>query len=59
VAIESYVHLFADHVAAAREADWRLDEMQESLIDDAWVAAKPKWAVHLNRPISFGFVWRR
>ncbi len=59
VAIESYVHLFADHVAAAREAGWRLEEMHESLIDDAWVAAKPKWAVHLNRPISFGLVWRR
>lgn len=59
VAIESYVHLFADHVGAARRAGLRLDEMQEALIDDAWVEAKPKWAVHLNRPISFVFVWRR
>lgn len=58
-AIESYVHLFSDHVAAAHAAGWTLQEMQESLIDDAWVAAKPKWSVHRCRPISFGFVWRK
>jgi SAM-dependent methyltransferase len=59
VAIESYVHLFSDHVAAAHEAGWRLWEMQESLVDDAWLAAKPKWAEYRNRPVSFGFVWGR
>jgi SAM-dependent methyltransferase len=59
VAIESHVHLFSDHVAAALAAGWRLQEMAESLVDDAWVAAKPKWAVHLHRPISFAFVWRK
>jgi SAM-dependent methyltransferase len=59
VAIESYVHLFSDHVVAAIAAGWRLDEMHEGVIDDAWVAAKPKWSVHRDRPISFAFAWRR
>lgn len=59
VAIESYVHLFSDHVAAAREAGLRLEEMVEGLIDDAWIAAKPKWEAHRNRPISFATVWAR
>jgi SAM-dependent methyltransferase len=57
VAVESYVHLFADHVAAALAAGWRLLELKEQLIDEAWIAAKPKWEVRKNRPISFGFVW--
>ena len=59
VAIESYVHLFADHVAAARAAGWRLDELVEAVIDEAWIAAKPKWAVHRERPISFAMAWRK
>jgi SAM-dependent methyltransferase len=59
VAIQSYVHLFSDHVAAAHAAGWRLQELCEALIDDAWIEAKPKWKIHRNRPISFGVVWRR
>jgi SAM-dependent methyltransferase len=59
VAIESYVHLFSDHAAAALAAGWRLQEMLEGLIDEAWIAAKPKWAAHRDRPISFALVWRR
>jgi hypothetical protein len=31
--------------------------MVEGLIDEAWIAAKPKWAAHRNRPISFALVW--
>jgi SAM-dependent methyltransferase len=59
VAIESYVHLFSDHVEAAHAAGWRLQELKEALIDDARVEAKPKWEVHRGRPISFGMVWRK
>jgi SAM-dependent methyltransferase len=59
VAIESYVHLFSDHVEAARLAGWRLEEMAEALVDEDWIRAKPKWAVHRHRPISFAMVWRR
>jgi len=58
-AIDSHVHLFADHAAAALQAGWRLQELSEGLIDEAWIAAKPKWTVHRGRPISFAWVWRR
>jgi SAM-dependent methyltransferase len=58
VTIESHVHLFGDHVAAAHEAGFVLQEMIEGVIDDAWIAAKPKWAAHRNHPISFAMVWR-
>ena len=59
VAIESHVHLFADHVCAAHAAGWRLAEMEEGLVDTAWIAAKPKWNDRRDRPVSFAFVWER
>jgi SAM-dependent methyltransferase len=59
VAIESHVHLFADHVRAAHAAGWRLAEMEEGVIDDAWVAAKAKWERFRDRPVSFAFVWEK
>jgi SAM-dependent methyltransferase len=43
VAIETYVHLFSDHVAAARAVDLSLIEMRERLVDDRWIALKPRW----------------
>ena len=39
--IECYVHLLSDHVAAALDAGWTLQEMHEGLIDAEWLAAKP------------------
>lgn len=57
IAIESYVHLTSDHVAAAHEAGFRLEEMIEGVVDEAWIAAKPKWEKHQGRPVSFVFVW--
>lgn len=59
VAIESYVHLLSDHVKAAHRANLSLIEMDESIIDDEWVAKKPKWGKYFNRPISFSMVWRK
>jgi SAM-dependent methyltransferase len=59
VAIESHIHLFADHVRAAHAAGWRLAEMEEGLVDDAWIVAKPKWADRRDRPVSFAFVWEK
>ena len=59
VAIESHVHLFADHVRAAHAASWRLAELEEGVVDDAWVAAKPKWERYRHRPVSFAFVWEK
>jgi SAM-dependent methyltransferase len=59
VTIRSYVHLLSDHVKAAHAAGWRLHEMDEGLIDDAWLRKKPKWDVFRGLPISFAMVWRR
>lgn len=59
VAIESHVHLFSDHVRAAHAAGWRLAEMEEGVVDDAWLAVKPKWDVQRDRPVSFAFVWEK
>jgi SAM-dependent methyltransferase len=59
VAVESYVHLASDHVKAARAAGWRLETMEEGVIDDAWVAKKPKWERFRHHPVSFAMVWRR
>jgi SAM-dependent methyltransferase len=57
VAIETHVHLLSDHVKAAREAKWLLQEMREGVIDDAWLTLKPKWERFRHHPISFAFVW--
>lgn len=59
VGIESYVHLFSDHVKAAHNNHWLLVEMDEGIIDDEWVAKKPKWKKYYNRPVSFAMVWKK
>jgi SAM-dependent methyltransferase len=59
VAIESHVHLASDHVATGLGAGLRLVEMVEGLVDDAWIAAKPKWAAQRDRPVSFAMVWAK
>jgi SAM-dependent methyltransferase len=59
VTIETYVHLLSDHVRAAITAGWRLREMDEGLIDDEWLAQKPKWVQYRNQPVSFAFVWQK
>jgi SAM-dependent methyltransferase len=59
VTIRSYVHLFSDHVKAARAAGWSLLEMDEGLVDDAWLKKKPRWGAYSGLPISFSMVWRR
>ena len=58
VTIRSYVHLFSDHVKAARAAGWSLREMEEGLVDEAWLRRKPKWDAYRGLPISFAMVWR-
>ncbi len=59
VTIRSYVHLLSDHVKAALASGWRLTEMDEGLVDEAWLAKKPKWHEYAGLPISFSMVWRR
>lgn len=57
-AITTHVHLVSDHVTAALRSGWTLEEMREGVIDDRWIAAKPKWEKHRNLPISATYVWR-
>ena len=59
LAIESYIHLFSDHVAAAQAAGWRLSELHEGVVDGAWIEKKPQWARLLNHPVSFAFAWHK
>jgi SAM-dependent methyltransferase len=59
VAIETYVHLLSDHVKAAQGSGWTLVELEEGLIDQDWLAKKPKWARYEHHPVSFAAVWRR
>jgi len=59
VTIRSYVHLLSDHVQAARAAGPWLLEMDEGLIDEAWLQKKPKWEGYFGLPISFSMVWRQ
>lgn len=59
VAIETHVHLLSDHVAAGRAAGLELAELHERIVDDEWVALKPKWERFRDHPISFAFVWAR
>jgi SAM-dependent methyltransferase len=59
VSIRSYVHLLSDHVKVARALGWSLLEMDERLVDDAWLRVKPKWEHYAGLPISFVMVWQR
>jgi SAM-dependent methyltransferase len=53
VAIRSYVHVLSDHVKAAHAAGLSLHAMDEGVVDDAWIARKPKWSRYLREPVSF------
>lgn len=59
LAIESYVHLFSDHVKAAYKANFILLEMNEGVVDSEWIAKKPKWNKYRNWPVSFSMVWKK
>jgi SAM-dependent methyltransferase len=58
VAIETHIHLLSDHVSAGLAAGWTLVEMKERVIDDDWLALKPKWEALRDQPIAFAFAWR-
>jgi hypothetical protein len=59
VAIESYVHLLSDHTKAAHRAGWMLAEMDEGVVDEVWIAKKPRWERYRFHPVSFAMVWRK
>ena len=46
VAVETYVHLHSEHVAAAKAVDLVATELHEGLIDDEWIRRKPKWEAY-------------
>jgi SAM-dependent methyltransferase len=58
-AVESYVHLLSDHAKAAFGCRWQLVEMDEGIVDDAWIAKKPKWERFRHHPVSFSMVWKQ
>jgi SAM-dependent methyltransferase len=57
IAIETYVHLASEHVAAARAVGLTAVELHEGLVDDTWVELKPRWERYQDWPISFAWVW--
>ncbi|MEU8896961.1 class I SAM-dependent methyltransferase [Nocardia sp. NPDC048505] len=57
VAISTHLHLLSEHITAALAAGWVLTEITEALVDDAWIAAKPKWAELRGHPFTVAFVW--
>jgi ubiquinone/menaquinone biosynthesis C-methylase UbiE len=59
VTIRSYVHLLSDHVKAAHACGWSLVDMDEGLIDEAWLRKKPQWESYVGLPVSFVMVWRQ
>ncbi|MEV0252138.1 class I SAM-dependent methyltransferase [Nocardia sp. NPDC050712] len=59
VAISTHLHLLSEHMTAALNAGWVLTEITEGLVDDAWLAAKPKWAELRGQPFSVALVWTR
>jgi SAM-dependent methyltransferase len=59
LAIETHVHMLSDQVGAGIGAGLRLAELHERVVDDEWVALKPKWGRLRDHPISFAFVWVR
>jgi SAM-dependent methyltransferase len=59
VAIDTYVHLLSEHVTAGLAARWRLVEMRERVIDDAWLELKPKWERLRGQPVAFAVAWRK
>ena len=59
VAIETHVHLLSDHVAAGLDAGLTLAALHERVVDDEFLARKPKWERFRGHPISFAFLWSR
>lgn len=59
IAITTHIHLLSDHVRAATSAGLSLVAMDESIVDESWIAKKPKWQRYRGQPISFLFCWRK
>jgi SAM-dependent methyltransferase len=57
IAIATHVHLLSDQVTVGVEAGWTLVEMREAVVDEHWIALKPKWEPFRRHPVSAAFVW--
>jgi SAM-dependent methyltransferase len=57
VAIETHVHLLGEHVAAGRAAGLGLTVLEERIVDDEWIALKPKWERFRGHPVSYAAAW--
>ncbi len=58
-AIITHVHLVSDQIEAGLGTGWALAEMRENVVDDSWLAAKPKWGRFRGHPFALALVWRR
>ena len=58
IAITNVVHFFSDHVTSGRSVNWTFVEMQERVVDQAWVAERPSMARYLRQPVSIALVWQ-
>lgn len=45
-------------MTAGLAAGWTLLEMRERLVDEAFLAVKPKWTALVGHPFAFALVWR-
>ena len=52
------VDLTSEMLAVARERGAH-DTLREGVIDDRWIAVKPKWERYRHHPISVAYAWRR
>jgi SAM-dependent methyltransferase len=59
VAITTHVHPVSEQVMAGLDTGWHLAEMREGVVDERWLAAKPKWTPFRGHPVSAAFVWRK
>jgi SAM-dependent methyltransferase len=59
VAISTHLHLISEHLSAGLAAGWVLTEVAEALVDDAFLARKPKWAALRGHPFTLATVWSR
>ena len=46
-------------IAFANECGWLLRELRESLIDEAWIARRPRAAPRKGWPVSFACLWQQ
>jgi SAM-dependent methyltransferase len=59
ITIRSYVHLLSEHFHAASKAGMGMTEFRECVIDEKWLAGKPKWREYVNWPVSFALAWSK